>query len=387
MRPENASFKEAGAAQAAKGEVMSKAVNRSGGSALTAAAAAPRRRSVTPSPTTEAKSRVSKVSIERFVKILRLARRKCGVTMRVLEQELGISPASIKRDLDYLKDRLHCPLEWDRQQHAYVVRDDLAAGGRFELPGLWFDASELLALLMMLHLVEGVQPGLLDEHVAPMKERLRSMLAVGGKSARKIEDKVKLIHFAPRRVEPKHFKLVATALLEGKRLRISYLRRDKMERTERVISPLQLVHYRENWVLDGWCHLRNELRSFGLEAIEDVQIVSESAIEVSSDEMREHFQSGYGIFAGKASNRAVLKFTPERAQWVSLETWHPDQTSNWHEDGSYVLEVPYSNDLELTMDVLRYGQDVEVLGPPQLRERIHRTLCTAAEQYTSQTST
>lgn len=366
---------------------MSTALNRSGSSAPAVAVVAPARRSAAPPSKLEIKGRISKVSIERFVKILRLARRKYGVTMRDLERELGISQASIKRDLDYLKDRLNCPLEWDRRAHAYFVRDDLTAGGRFELPGLWFDASELLALLMMLHLVEGVQPGLLEEHIAPMKERLRSMLAAGGKSAKQIENKVKLIHFAPRRVEPKHFKLVATALLEGKRLRLGYLRRDKMERTERVISPLQLVHYRENWVLDGWCHLRNELRSFGLEAIEDVQIVAESAVEVSRDEMREHFQSGYGIFAGKASNRAVLKFTPERAQWVSLETWHPDQTDRWLADGSYVLEVPYSNDLELTMDVLRYGHDVEVLAPPQLRERMHRTLCTAAEKYGSQPST
>lgn len=327
------------------------------------------------------KERVSKVSIERFVKILRMARRRNGVTMSDLEQELGISQASVKRDLDYLKERLHCPLEWDRRKYAYVVRDDLAAGGRFELPGLWFDASELFALLMMLHLVEGVQPGLLEEHVAPMKERLREMLAAGGKSAKQIESKVKLIHFAPRRVEPKHFKLVATALLEGKRLRLQYWRRDKMERTERVISPLQLVHYRENWVLDAWCHMRNELRSFGLEAIEDVQVVSEPAVEVSKEDMREHFQSGYGIFAGKATNRAVLKFTPERAQWISLETWHPDQAERWLEDGSYVLEVPYSNDQELVMDILRYGPDVEVLAPPQLRERMHEALCAAAQKY------
>jgi predicted DNA-binding transcriptional regulator YafY len=325
--------------------------------------------------------RVSKVSVERFVKIVRMARHKNGVTMSALEEELGISQASVKRDLDYLKDRLNCPLEWDRRKRAYVVRDDLAEGGRFELPGLWLDASELFALLMMLHLVEGVQPGLLEEHIAPMKERLRSMLAAGGKSAKQIENKVKLIHFAPRRVEPKHFKIVATALLEGKRLRMKYWRRDKGERTERIISPLQLVHYRENWVLDAWCHLRNELRSFALEAIEDVQAIAEPAMEVSKNDMREHFQSGYGIFAGKASNRAVLRFTPERARWISLETWHPDQNDRWLADGSYVLEVPYSNDQELLMDVLRYGPDAEVVAPPQLRARMHDILCAAAQRY------
>lgn len=329
----------------------------------------------------EVKERIYKVSIERFVKILRLARRKGGVTMSTLEQELGVSEASIKRDFTYLKDRLHCPLEWDAKKHAHFVRDDPATGERFELPGLWFDASELFALLMMLHLIEGVQPGLLDEHVAPMKHRLREILAEGGKPAKQIEKKVKLIHFAPRKVELQHFKMVATALLEGKKLRLHYFNRDKKEKTDRVISPLQLVHYRENWVLDAWCHERKDLRTFGLEAIESVEVLNEPAKEVSREEMRKHFQSGYGIFAGIANNRAVIKFTTERAQWVSKETWHPNQSANWAKDGSYILEVPYSNDYELLMDIMRYGADVEVMGPPALRKRIKDILSAAAKKY------
>jgi predicted DNA-binding transcriptional regulator YafY len=249
------------------------------------------------------------------------------------------------------------------------------------LPGLWFDASEVFALLMMVHLVEGMEPGLLIQPLSSMKTRLRSILAAGGKSAAELETKVKLIHFAPRKVEPKHFREVATALLDGKRLTLRYLRRDKQEHTERVISPLQLVHYRENWVLDAWCHMREELRSFALEAIEGVSIVDQPAKKVSRDDMREHFQSGYGIFAGKAVHKAVLKFTPGRAQYVSLETWHPDQAETWLEDGSYVLEVPYSNDQELVMDLLRFGSDVEVLAPSELRTRVYQALCAATQQY------
>lgn len=73
--------------------------------------------------------------------------------------------------------------------------------------------------------------------------------------------------------------------------------------------------------MDAWCHLRQELRSFALEAIEEVIALETSAVTVSSEDMRAHFQSGYGIFAGKASQRAVMKFTPTRAQWVSLGVW------------------------------------------------------------------
>lgn len=327
------------------------------------------------------KARVSKVSIERITKIVRFIRRRSSVSMSFLKNELEVSEASVKRDLDFLRCRLGCPLEWSPSERGYIIRDDLAEGGRFELPGVWFDSSEVFALLMMLHLIEGVQPGLLEDHVGPLKMRLRSMLAEGTKSAVPIERKVKLIHFAPRAVESKHFQVIAGALLAGKRLWLMYWNRDKQEQTERTISPQQLVRYRENWLLDAWCHNKDALRSFALEAIREVRVLEAAAIEVSQADMDAHFRGGYGIFAGPARHRARLKFTPARAQWVAKERWHPGQTFEWLEDGSYVLEVPYSIDQELVMDLLRHGPEVEVLEPPDLREKVYSALCAAAERY------
>lgn len=322
---------------------------------------------------------MSKVSIERITKIIRFIRQRGSASMSFLKEELEVSEATLKRDFAFLQDRLGCPLEWDRTKRGWVIRDELAAGGRFELPGVWFDSSEVVALLTMLHLVEGVQPGLLEDHVAPLKLRLRSMLAEGTMSTRPIENKIRLIHFAPRKVEPKHFQQVASGLLEGKRLHLEYWNRDRKESTKRIISPQQLVHYRENWFLDAWCHSRNALRSFSLDAIQSVRVLDESSIEISSKEMEDHFRSGYGIFAGPATKRAQLKFTPERAQWISKETWHHNQTNAYAEDGSYLLEVPYSNDQELIMDLLRHSPEVEVIAPPELRQKLHSMLCAASE--------
>lgn len=323
---------------------------------------------------------MSKVSIERITKIIRFIRQRGSASMPFLKEELEVSEATLKRDFAFLQDRLGCPLEWDRKKRGWIIRDELATGGRFELPGVWFDSSEVIALLTMLHLVEGVQPGLLEEHVAPLKSRLRSMLDEGTMSSLPIENKIRLIHFAPRRVEPKHFQQVASGLLEGKQLHLEYWNRDREESTKRVISPLQLVHYRENWLLDAWCHSRSALRSFSLDAIQAVRVLDETSIEISPKEMEEHFRSGYGIFAGPATKRAHLKFTPERAQWVSKETWHHNQTNTYSEDGSYVLEIPYSNDQELIMDLLRHSPEVEVIAPPELRQKLHAMLCAASEK-------
>lgn len=323
---------------------------------------------------------VSKLNTERMSRIVRLIRRKGVVSMAFLKEELEVSEASLKRDFAFLRDRMGCPLEWDPVRRGYVIRDELASGGRFELPGVWFDSSEVVALLTMLKLVEGVQPGLLEDHVAPLKGRLRSMIAEGARSARVLERKLRLIHFAPREVHGTHFQVTASALVDGRRLRLKYWNRDRKERTERTVSPQRLVHYRENWILDAWCHKREALRSFALDAIESVGVEDEHAIEIDEDVLDEHFRAGYGIFAGPAKHRAQLKFSPERAQWVGKEVWHHHQTSRYEPDGSYVLEVPYSNDQELVMDLLRHSPEVEVLGPPELRARLHHALRAALKK-------
>lgn len=63
------------------------------------------------------------------------------------------------------------------------------------------------------------------------------------------------------------------------------------------------------------------------------------------------------------------------------ENWHPNQRSSTEADGSYVLEIPYSDERELMGDLLRFGADVEVLAPPDLRSRIKRALHEAAANY------
>lgn len=323
------------------------------------------------------KERAAKVALERFNRILQLIRHRGRITMRELQEELEVSRESVKRDIEFLRDRLECPLRYDAGAHAWVLEND----GKFELPGMWFDASEILALLAMSQLLDGIQPGLLAEHITPVRERLRRAISSASPSPSSLADKVKVIHFAPRQVQPRHFRIVANALFSGLQLSLRYWNRDKREDTTRTISPLQLVHYRDNWILDAWCHKRSALRSFALDAMREVATLATPAVVVSAGDLSRHFESGYGIFAGQASEWAVLQFSPDRAQFVSLETWHPRQRSRWLPDGSFVLEVPYSNDQELVMDLLRHGKEVIVLQPDALRRATAGALRAAAARY------
>jgi len=99
-------------------------------------------------------------------------------------------------------------------------------------------------------------------------------------------------------------------------------------------------------------------------------ILEDAAKEVSQKDIKVIMQSGYGIFGGEANHWAKLKFNAVRARWVQAEEWHPEQKGTVNTDGTFTLEIPYSDERELLGDILRFGSDVEVLAPKLLRASV-----------------
>ncbi len=321
---------------------------------------------------------------ERFYKIDQLLSEQRVVPFSLLEERLGVSRATIKRDLEYLRNRLHAPIVWDRERRGYCFEQAQRGSAQYELPGMWFSPSEIHALLTMQHLLTGIDGGgLLAPHVQPLQSRLKSLLDTGAGELDEIQKRIRIIGMAGRPMTLDHFAVIASALLRRKRLMIAYYVRAREEITEREISPQRLIHYRENWYLDAWCHVRNGLRSFAVDAIRAAEIVDSTARNVPEKTLDAVLGAGYGIFSGKAVAWAKLKFTPERARWVSTERWHPKQRGDFLSDGSYVLQVPYSDSRELVMDIMRHGPEVEVIGPESLRNTVRKKLCATFNRYSN----
>lgn len=319
---------------------------------------------------------------ERFYKIDQLINDRKLVPFKDLQDQLEVSRATLKRDLEYMRNRLNAPIVWDRDAGGYRYEMTPAAvGGQYELPGLWFNSSEVHALLTMQHLLANVDPGgILTPHIQPLMSRLNAILGAADNTVEEIRKRILIVGQGKRRMKIEHFERVGSALLRRKRMTITYFARGKGETTEREVSPQRLVHYRDNWYLDAWCHLRNGLRNFAVDSISRVEVLEKKAKDVSRTSMDETLGPGYGIFTGKNVPCARLKFTPERARWVAQETWHPNQKGTLEPDGSFVLELPYSDDRELIMDILKYGADVEVVGPGSLKKRVRSEIQKLAER-------
>jgi predicted DNA-binding transcriptional regulator YafY len=317
---------------------------------------------------------------ERFYKIDNLLHANSVVPVGRFLKELEVSLATFKRDIEYMRERLNAPIQWSKADGGYSYISGTKSQ-QHSLPGLWFNSGEAYALLMMQSLLSEMQPGLLGPHIEPLKARLRAVIETGNHTSVDVESRVKLLNVAARPVPDKNFEIVAAALLGQKRLEIAYYSRARDDVSERDVSPQLLIHYRGNWYLGAWCHKQNAMRSFSMDAIQQVSVLPKAGKSIAKSVLDGFIGQGYGIFAGNEVRWAKLKFSAERTRWVSRELWHPQQKATLQGDGSLLLEVPFTDIRELAMDILRQGRHVEVLEPKVLRDEVKVELTKSLANY------
>ena len=298
------------------------------------------------------------------------------LTSKQIAESLQCSSRSINRHINEYIDEFGAPIE-KTKDHKYQYTDKT-----FELPGIWLNATELIALATMQSILKDVETGIFKQQFKPFENQIQKIYQKG-KIEKDIFDRIKVINIGKRCFNEEQYIHIAEALIRRKQIEITYKSRGNIEQeaTRRIISPQRLIRYRDNWYLDCYCHLREGLRTLALEQISIITTKGNKAKEIPQDQLNQHFGTAYGIFGGTPDKTAILKFTPYRAQWISHEQWHPDQIGELNNDGSYTLQLPYLNDKELLLDILRFGADVKVLEPQPLKEEVKKRLKQALEQY------
>ena len=202
-----------------------------------------------------------------------------SVSAEELMSTLEISRATLKRDIAKLRDQLNVPIVFDRDLGGYAL--EKGQGGS-ELPGLWFSQEELLALITVQQLMGQLEPSLLGAKLKPLQTRLERLMENSGLASADVAKRIRIVNAGKRTLVVKSFEAIAAATMARKRLKLWHLNRQNGITTEREVSPQRLVHYRDNWYLDAWCHLRDDVRSFSIDAVSRVEVMEENAKEVAS---------------------------------------------------------------------------------------------------------
>ena len=314
--------------------------------------------------------------LERFVWFDNEARRERFPNASTLAVQFEISTKTAQRSIDHFRDRLQAPLEYEVSHKGYFYTDPT-----FQLPVIRISEEELLALLISRKLITEASAGSLADELGSVSKRLSSLLAANLPGRARPEDAFSFRWKNISPTDPLTFKIVTSALLQGKLLTFCYYSPTAGDCTMRTVEPHHMVNYMGNWHLIAFCHLRNDWRDFVLGRMTLCQVEGKAFQIRDKEEWQPYLQNTFGIFQNKESFNVVLRFTPERSRWIKGEIWHEGQSEEVMGDGSLVLAIPASHEAEIMMEILKHGSHVEVLAPEWLREKVAKEIQGAVKIY------
>lgn len=304
-------------------------------------------------------------AFERFYRFDDQIRKQKYPNSSWLVETFEINERTARRTIEFMRDRLHAPLEYDSSNRGYFYPDE-----SYQLPRFQISQEELLALLIARDLLKQSAGGAISEQISSFFQKLISIDGAIPFGLDQIGEMFSSVWLGYRPTRPSVFKSVLQALLEKRVLNIAYIGTSDEYEKIRCVEPHHLQHYMGSWMLVAWCRVRNDWRNFALARIKNAVVLDETFSAKPSSTWRPRLEAGYGLFQGDQLTEVVLRFNKFRAGWVRDEWWHPDQKMEEFSDGSLRLAFPVAAFHEVKMRILQYGADVTVEEPEALRKEV-----------------
>jgi predicted DNA-binding transcriptional regulator YafY len=305
------------------------------------------------------------VKFERFVWFDRQARQKRYPNARKLAERFELSRKTAQRSIDFMRDRIAAPLEYDSSKKGYYYPDD-----SYDLPHFQATQEEVLSILLARNLLSYTAGGFLSEAINRFGQKLFAAAGNFGLSQDQMDNAFSAIWHGYSPIQRDLFQEVADALIKRRMIRFTYQSPGSGQITQRLAEPHHLQHYMASWVLIAWCRLRSDWRKLYLARMSDILVGPETFIPRPMEQWQHLLEGAFGIFQAEETVPVVLRFTPFRARWIKEQLWHPEQTLTCLEDGSLELSFPVADFREIKLKILQFGADVEVVAPEELRDEI-----------------
>ena len=293
-----------------------------------------------------------------------------------LANHFEISTRTARRCIDFMRDRLCAPIEYNPSAKGYYYRDDA-----FELPHFQVSQEELLSILLARSLLSKTVGGQISRSIGKFSKKLFAEIKRMGFSEAKIERHFSAIYPGHSPTHPATFTKTVKAMLNSTLLSFTYESPGSNQITQRIAEPHHLQYYMASWVLTARCRLRGQWRKFFLARMANVKITNETFTLRPESEWQNLVDKTFGIFQGEIVRWVVLHFSPFRSRWIKNEIWHSKQQIEVLKDGSLKMRLPVTDFREIKMKILQYGADVSVIAPDELKEEIAQEIKKMAVLY------
>jgi proteasome accessory factor B len=294
-----------------------------------------------------------------------------------LAKSIEVSTKTIQRDLEYMRDQLGLPLEYDGSRHGYVYTEPVT-----HFPTIPTTEGEVLALFVAQRALEAYRGTPFEKPLEGAFAKLAQVLDDGiSVDLGSVAGALSFHHTGNAVTDLEIFQKVTTGLLESRELTFSYKTLKGKRPEQRRVRPYHLACIDGQWYLFAHDKTRDDIRTFVLGRIQSVPETGEPFEKPADFSLSERLMGSFGVFSGEGSHRVRLAFDEFAAQLVRERTWHPSQEIRELEDGRIELSLQLDSLEEIERWVLSWGGHAKVLAPRSLQQRVRAVLHDLQDAY------
>ena len=306
--------------------------------------------------------------LERMLRIHQAIQSGAYPNASVLATDLEVSTKSVHRDLEFMRDRLQLPLEFDRRRLGYHYTEEVKA-----FPTLQITEGELFALIVAEKALQQYRGTSFEKPLlSAIKKMEQSLPETISLNLAEVERTISFRTSMEPIVDLKIFDLLAKATAGRKQLEVTYRKPGQAQPEQRVIDPYHLANINGEWFLFAYDHLRKALRTFVPGRIKAVRTTGRLFVPSQRFSLEERLRDSFGVHSGQGRFDVVLRFKPAVADYVREKRWHDSQRLKDMPDGGVELHLKLSSLSEVERWVLSWGGNAIVVRPKQLADDIVR---------------
>lgn len=283
-----------------------------------------------------------------------------------LAVELEVSSKSIYRDLEFMRDRLELPLNYDSVRRGFYYEGDVSS-----FPSLQISEGELFALVVAEKAVQQYRGTPFEK---PLVSALRKMAQTLPETiSLRWEDWDQTISFrtsAEPILDLEVFETLAKATAHRQQLRLDYRKPGHTLAESRVVDPYHLANINGEWFLFGYCHLRGDLRTFVPARIKAAVPTGSTFVRPGRFSLERRLRGSFGVISGSAQHTVVIRFTGLVADYIREKRWHASQKLKELPDGGVELVLTLNSLTEVQRWILGWGGEATVVQPAELAEAV-----------------
>lgn len=317
-------------------------------------------------------------AIERMMLIHKALQRGDFPNCSKLAKALEVSSKTISRDIDFMRDRMLLPIEYEPSQHGYCYTREVES-----LPTIDISEGELLALSIARKALDHYKGTPFEKPLANALNKLSASLPETiTANLSELSDAVSFKHGRLSNQDEATLRTAIKGALEKRVLSFSYKKPGEKRSARRTVKPYHVTNYLGKWYLLAWDKQREAMRTFLLARAADVAIESETFELPANFSVDEYLWSSFGIWSPSGDYKVKLRVSSSIADHVSENIWHPTQTIESFEDGGLVLGFQLGSLDEVAQWLLSWGTQMEALEPSKLRTLVRKKALAIAERYT-----